>query len=166
MYKDNLSSRPTKVRVGIRDAWDSPSSTVQRASGKLTETLGCKIVPEAEWQALWAQMREQYQGNLDGFVPAIASIVVTWCEALEMRLSNEAEADWTEGFLSLISNAQAQGLKLHIQVCLAVFYKSFTLVLIMYHLALQYRPFPAPYPMECQLVLLLSSYTQDAVNLF
>ena len=62
-------------------------------------------------------MRETYQQDLDRFVPAIESIFVTWCDTLAVRLNDDTASEWTEGFLNIVSEAQAHGLKLRIQVC-------------------------------------------------
>ncbi|KAK0495994.1 hypothetical protein EDD18DRAFT_226915 [Armillaria luteobubalina] len=95
------SEIPLKARVDIRDQWDSPNAPIHTSIAALQKTLGHKISPQAEWPALWTQLKDRFSDK-SKFVPTVVSIVVVWYERLLERLDNDLYADWTEELLSAL----------------------------------------------------------------
>ncbi|KAK0220124.1 hypothetical protein IW262DRAFT_1004309 [Armillaria fumosa] len=95
------SEIPLKARADIRDQWDSPNAPIHTSIAALQKTLGHKISPQAEWPALWAQLKDRFSDK-SKFVPTVVSVVVVWYERLLGRLDNDVYADWTEELLSAL----------------------------------------------------------------
>lgn len=106
-----MNEIPLKARVDIRDQWDSPNAPIHTSIAALQKTLGHKISPQAEWPALWAQLKDRFSDK-SKFVPTVVSIVVVWYERLLGRLDNDVYADWTEELLSALEG----GASLRIEV--------------------------------------------------
>lgn len=109
--------RPLKIRVDIRDLWESPKSAVQKSVEALEKTLGHKISPQAQWPALWNELKDRYPDKAT-FVPTICRITIAWYERLLWRLDSDHFSEWTEEFLSSLSDAGGSGgrIQLHIEV--------------------------------------------------
>ncbi|KAJ7759211.1 hypothetical protein B0H16DRAFT_632359 [Mycena metata] len=95
---------PLKVRVDIRDLWDSPNSSVTESMNSLKSTLGHNIAPRVEWPILWAEVKEKFSDNTV-FVPTVVRYAIGWYERLIGRLENEVYEEWTEQFLNLLVEA-------------------------------------------------------------
>ncbi|KAJ7043705.1 hypothetical protein C8F04DRAFT_1389816 [Mycena alexandri] len=106
---------PLKVRVDIRDLWDSPKSSVTESVNSLKSTLGHTITPRVEWPILWAEVKEKFSDNTV-FVPTVVRYAIGWYERLIGRLENEVYEEWTEQFLSmLVEAAKSKAVTLHIE---------------------------------------------------
>lgn len=80
----------------------------------MSQTLGHKITPEAEWPSLWRELKDRYADKTI-FVPTLARYVIAWNERLIARLESDSEAAWTEELLSVLSEVRG-GIKLNIEV--------------------------------------------------
>ncbi|KAJ6581613.1 hypothetical protein B0H19DRAFT_1061144 [Mycena capillaripes] len=116
-------SLPLKVRVDIRDLWDSPNCSVKESVSSLSKILGHTVTPRVDWPILWAELKEQFSDN-STFVPLVGigpneSVVrytIAWYERLMGRLENERYADWTEQLLNVITDkGNRQTLSLQIE---------------------------------------------------
>ncbi|KAF9267117.1 hypothetical protein L218DRAFT_1074426 [Marasmius fiardii PR-910] len=96
---------PLKIRVDIRDLFDSPSSTVHEAMANLEKILGHQIPAEPEWPALWSTLQPRFPEK-STFVPTIAHYTIGWYERLLGRLENDAYAVWTEQLLSVLAESR------------------------------------------------------------
>ncbi|KAJ7504295.1 hypothetical protein B0H11DRAFT_1905555 [Mycena galericulata] len=105
--------RPLKVRMDIRDLWDSSKSSVNESVSSLTKILGHTITPRVEWPILWAGLKEKFPDN-SIFVPTIVRYTIAWYERLSGRLENEAYTEWTEQLLSVLTNG-SKNVTLHIE---------------------------------------------------
>ncbi|KAF7356429.1 hypothetical protein MVEN_00975800 [Mycena venus] len=106
---------PLKIRVDIRDQWDSPNSSVNASVSSLKKILGHTITPRVVWPLLWEAVKEQFPDNTT-FVPLVLRYTIAWYERLMGRLENPAHEKWTEQFLNSITEvSKAKGLSLHIE---------------------------------------------------
>jgi len=94
--------------------WDSPKAPLQGSISALETTLGHKVVPIVRWPILWDALKDRIPGK-ETFVPIISSIVIAWYERLLFRLENDHFAEWTEKFLTLLSQSHSE-VQLHIEV--------------------------------------------------
>ncbi|KAF8888562.1 hypothetical protein BD779DRAFT_449296 [Infundibulicybe gibba] len=92
---------PLKIRMDIRDQWDSPKSSVQKSVDALAQKLGHKVTPHIEWPALWNELKDGYPEK-GTFVSTVARLIVAWYERLLWRLQSEMFPDWTEKLLSVL----------------------------------------------------------------
>lgn len=107
--------RPLKVRVDIRDLWDSSKSSVNESVSSLNKILGHTITPRVEWPILWADLKERFPDNTI-FVPTVVRYTIAWYERLSGRLDNEAYAEWTEQLLNVLTDeSKRKPLSLHIE---------------------------------------------------
>jgi hypothetical protein len=109
-----MDKLPLKIRVDIRDIYEPESSSVHKAVEVLNSTLGKKIAPEVEWVALWAQSQDEMTDKA-AFVPSVISQILTWYDRLTVRLDNDQEGEWTDGFLEILKNSKGQ-IRLYVQV--------------------------------------------------
>ncbi|KAF5367950.1 hypothetical protein D9758_004510 [Tetrapyrgos nigripes] len=107
---------PLKIRVDVRDLWDSSTSAVKEAADSLTKTLGHTITPEAEWPALWGELKDHFPDK-SGFVLAVSRYTVAWYELLLSRVENDAHLEWTEALLEELSASGRGPLLLKIEPC-------------------------------------------------
>ncbi|RDB28047.1 hypothetical protein Hypma_002191 [Hypsizygus marmoreus] len=107
------SEVPLKIRVDIRDLWDSPKSDLQTAMASLEKTLGHKIVPYVQWPILWNELKDNFADKTT-FIPTISRIAVAWYERLLFRFDNDDFAEWTEQLLEQLSSTK---ILLHIEPC-------------------------------------------------
>ncbi|KAF7356512.1 hypothetical protein MVEN_00984700 [Mycena venus] len=106
---------PLKVRVDIRDQWDSPNSSVHASVSSLNKILGHTITPHVEWPILWGAVKEQFSDNTT-FVPLVVRYTIAWYERLMGRLENPTCEQWTEQLLNIIAESpKAKALSLHIE---------------------------------------------------
>ncbi|KAG6815550.1 hypothetical protein H0H87_000633, partial [Tephrocybe sp. NHM501043] len=99
--------RPLKIRVDIRDLWDSSKSEVKGSISSLEETLGHRIEPIVQWAILWDELKDRYPDKTT-FVPSIVRIVNTWYSRLLWRLDSDNFPEWTEELLGLLSEGRKQ----------------------------------------------------------
>ena len=93
-----LSSRPLKIRIGLRDHWENPNSPAQTSIKALKEVLGYQVDVSIDIALLWSELQRFYP-NPETFVPSITSVVEAWAECLYARLEDEGNAAWTEKLL-------------------------------------------------------------------
>ncbi|KAJ7255507.1 hypothetical protein B0H12DRAFT_535500 [Mycena haematopus] len=106
---------PLKVRVDIRDQWDSPNSSVTASVQSLNKILGHMITPRVEWSILWAAVKDQFPDNAS-FVPLVVRYTIAWYERLMGRLDNPVHEQWTEQLLNVLTEgAKPKVLSLHIE---------------------------------------------------
>ncbi|KAJ6619865.1 hypothetical protein B0H10DRAFT_1126150 [Mycena sp. CBHHK59/15] len=106
---------PLKVRMDIRDLWDSPKSSVTASVESLNKILGHTITPRIEWPILWSDLKDYFSDN-STFVPTIVRYTVAWFESLRGRLDDEAFQEWTEQLLNMLTEASnRKTLSLHIE---------------------------------------------------
>ncbi|KAG6828265.1 hypothetical protein H0H92_008608 [Tricholoma furcatifolium] len=98
---------PLKIRVDVRDLWDSPKSDLQASISSLEETLGHRIEPVVQWLGLWNELKDRYSDKAT-FVPSIARIVNAWYSRLSWRLESDNFPEWTEELLELLSSSRKQ----------------------------------------------------------
>ena len=101
MPSDLLLSRPLKVRVGLRDLWESPNAPAQEAIKALKEILGYQVVVSIDIALLWSELQHFYP-DPETFVPSVISVVQAWAECLAARLEDDGNAAWTENLLDLV----------------------------------------------------------------
>jgi len=118
-YLPSLTHRihcsPLKVRVDVRDIWDSSTSTIKQAASSLAKTLGHQITAEAEWPALWDELKDHFPDK-SGFVLTISRYTVAWYEMLLARVEDDAHAEWTENLLEMLSAKPRGGITLKVEV--------------------------------------------------
>ncbi|KAF9476949.1 hypothetical protein BDN70DRAFT_934609 [Pholiota conissans] len=93
---------PLKIRVGIRDQWDSPNAPIRGTIDTLTKVLGHVVTPQIEWQTLFASLKDAFP-DINTFVPAICRIGIAFYSRLVSRLENESKTEWTEKFVEEMS---------------------------------------------------------------
>ncbi|KAF5378815.1 hypothetical protein D9615_007014 [Tricholomella constricta] len=98
---------PLKIRIDVRDLWNSPKSDLQVSIVALEQTLGHEIVPNVQWHILWDELKDRFPDK-GTFVPFISRIVITWYERLLWRLDNNNFPEWTEELLGLLSGGRKQ----------------------------------------------------------
>ena len=96
-----LSSRPLKVRVALRDHWESPNAPAQKAIKALKEVLGYQVDVAIDATLLWSELQRLYP-DPETFVPNIISTVQAWAECLTARLEDDGNAAWTEKLLDVV----------------------------------------------------------------
>ncbi len=98
----NLSlHRPTRIRQHIRDHITSPTSPLVLKTTALTATLGYPIILDPEWTMLWKTLQVFYPDN-STFVPSIAKVIITWCEAFTSWLENDENEEPVEKLLDAL----------------------------------------------------------------
>ncbi|KAJ6518895.1 hypothetical protein C8R45DRAFT_949655 [Mycena sanguinolenta] len=106
---------PLKVRVDIRDQWDSPNSSVTASVSSLNKVLGHTITPRVEWTILWAAVKDQFPDN-SSFVPLVVRYTIAWYERLMGRLDNPVHEQWTEQLLNALNEgSKMKSLSLHVE---------------------------------------------------
>ena len=96
-----LSSRPLKVRIGLRDLWESPNAAAQKAIQALKEVVGYQVEVSIDIALLWSELQRFYP-DPETFVPSITTVVQDWAECLTARLENDDNAAWTEKLLEVL----------------------------------------------------------------
>jgi hypothetical protein len=106
-------SLPTKIKMGIRDSWDSLDSGLQKAMAKLKATLGHPIHITPQWQLLWTDLESTYQDS-GIFVPSVASVVAAWCTSMETLLEKEENEEWADECLEKMNSTHGVNLRLEV----------------------------------------------------
>ncbi|KAF8069113.1 hypothetical protein FPV67DRAFT_1491177 [Lyophyllum atratum] len=102
-----MSEVPLKIRVDVRDLWDSPKSDVQASIAALEKTLGHRIVPIVQWPILWNELQGRFPDKAT-FIPSISRIAIAWYDRLFWRLDSDNFPEWTEELLALLSQGRKQ----------------------------------------------------------
>ncbi|KIY66244.1 hypothetical protein CYLTODRAFT_38800 [Cylindrobasidium torrendii FP15055 ss-10] len=89
---------PLKIRVDIRNLWDSPNSSLHKSIADLKATLGHTITPLAQWSLLWSELGDTFPDKTT-FVPSIVATTTVWYDQLLARLDDEA---WAEELLTIL----------------------------------------------------------------
>ncbi|KEZ43545.1 hypothetical protein SAPIO_CDS4458 [Scedosporium apiospermum] len=99
-----MATLTLKVKVAVRDHWDSPESTVQASLAKLQSIIGYEVCISPEWPLLLAALGDHYsdKGN---FVPAVAGVVKAWSEAAAQLLEDDNNEEWTEEVLDKLKES-------------------------------------------------------------
>ncbi|KAJ7696571.1 hypothetical protein B0H17DRAFT_1198082 [Mycena rosella] len=106
---------PLKVRMDVRDLWDSSKSSVNDSVSALNKILGHTITPRVEWNVMWTDLKDRFPDNTI-FVPTVVRYTIAWYERLSGRLENDAYEEWTEKFLDVLSDGSIRkALSLHIE---------------------------------------------------
>ena len=111
------SSRPLKVRVGLRDLWESPNAPAQKAIKALKEVLGYQVDVSIDIALLWSEL-QRFFPDPETFIPSITSVVLAWAECLLARLEDEGNAAWTEKLLVVVME-QGTVVKVRVEVSLS-----------------------------------------------
>lgn len=90
--------RPTRLRTHIRDHITSPTSAVSVRTSALTTTLGYPVDLDPEWAMLWKTLQPRYPDQAT-FIPSIANVLVTWCDAFTAWLEGEENEEDVEKLL-------------------------------------------------------------------
>ncbi|KAL8794623.1 MAG: hypothetical protein Q9195_002819 [Heterodermia aff. obscurata] len=93
--------RPLKVRVGLRDLWESPNAPAQKAITALKDVIGYQVDVSIDFALLWSELQRLYP-DPETFVPSITSVVKAWAECLAARLEDDGNATWTEKLLDVV----------------------------------------------------------------
>jgi len=107
-------SLPMKLKMGLRDNWDNPSSDVQKAIAKLKETLGHPINITPQWQLLWTDLESVYS-DAGTFVPSVAAVVAAWCSSIETLLEKEENEEWADTALDKMASSLGVNLRLEVR---------------------------------------------------
>jgi hypothetical protein len=107
-------SLPTKIRMGIRDSWDKPDCTVQKAISELKDLLGYTVTITPQWQLLWTELKPYYP-EMANFVPSVGGIVQAWCKSMEILLESDKNAAWTEKALEGMQGARGCTIRLEVR---------------------------------------------------
>ena len=94
--------------------WDSPKAPLQAHISALETTLGHRVVPIVRWPVLWHALKDGFPDK-ETFVPTISRIGIAWYERLLFRLETDNFAEWTEKFLTLLSQSHSE-VQLYIEV--------------------------------------------------
>lgn len=87
---------------------------MQQSVELLAKSLGHKVVPQAQWPALWNELKDRFPDKTT-FVPTIARYAIAWYERLLWRLDSDLFPEWTEEFLEVLSQASKGGV-LYLQI--------------------------------------------------
>ncbi|KAI1117719.1 hypothetical protein F5Y14DRAFT_447666 [Nemania sp. NC0429] len=98
-----MSKLPIKVRLGIRDSWDSASAPVQAAIRGLQDVTGVRVTVNPEWPLLYAELGA-FHPDAATLVPSVAVAVGACCTALGALADDEANADWADTLLERTGN--------------------------------------------------------------
>lgn len=133
LLSTHLSTNPILIHVVDHSKFVSTSATYgnhqslrcKKSVQALEKTLGHKISPQAQWPALWNELKDRYPDKAT-FVPTICRITIAWYERLLWRLDSDNFPEWTEEFLSSLSDAAGSGgrIQLHIEVRAFDFWKN------------------------------------------
>ncbi|KAL1407864.1 hypothetical protein Q8F55_007300 [Vanrija albida] len=91
-------SLPLKVRMGIRDEWDSPNCELRTALGNVAGTLGTVPEIKPDWSVLVAALEGPY-GDVGRIVPGVAGLVTAWVHALADLIADKEHEAWAETLL-------------------------------------------------------------------
>ncbi|PMD49004.1 hypothetical protein L207DRAFT_560531 [Hyaloscypha variabilis F] len=94
---------PTRIRQNVRDHITSPNSPFVLKTTALTKILGYPITLDPEWAMLWKTLQVSYPDN-STFVPSIATVIVTWCDAFTAWLEGEENEEPVEKLLDALKS--------------------------------------------------------------
>jgi hypothetical protein len=103
-----------KVKVNVRDLWDSPESEVKKEFASLKSVLGLDVSAEPQWQLLWTELKAHFK-EPEQFVPNIASATAAWARALKNICDMDENEDWVEELLERVKSAGSM-LRLELEV--------------------------------------------------
>jgi hypothetical protein len=103
-----------KIKVNVRDLWDSSESEVKKEFASLKAVLGLDIAAEPQWQLLWTELKTNFK-EPDQFVPTIAGATASWARALKSICDIDENEDWVEELLERVKNAGSM-LRLELEV--------------------------------------------------
>lgn len=87
--------------MDLRDHWENPDSPAQSSIKSLQELIGLPVIIHLEPTIIWAELGK-YHPDPTVFVPNLIGVIKTWCDTLAERLTNDANAEWTEQFLEVL----------------------------------------------------------------
>ncbi|KAL8947537.1 MAG: hypothetical protein Q9222_006186 [Ikaeria aurantiellina] len=99
-----MSQLPLKIRIGIRDHWDTKDSEVRKSLAKLQGFLALSVNILIDFPILWDELQKQYPSQ-DTFAQDILGLVKTWADDLKLRLQDKKYTAWTEQFLAMIGRS-------------------------------------------------------------
>ncbi|KIM31283.1 hypothetical protein M408DRAFT_21345 [Serendipita vermifera MAFF 305830] len=85
-----VGTLPLAIRVGLRDAYDSPNSHIQTSLKSLNAVIGYDITLEIAWVDLWNDLQGKFDDKAT-FVPTITSAVATWLKITEDLLESSEQ---------------------------------------------------------------------------
>ncbi|KAE9376474.1 hypothetical protein N431DRAFT_542103 [Stipitochalara longipes BDJ] len=94
---------PTRIRQNVRDHITSPTSPLVLKTTALTKNLGYPITLDPEWAMLWKTLQVSYPDN-STFVPSVATVVITWCDAFTTWLEDEENEEPVEKLLDALKS--------------------------------------------------------------
>jgi hypothetical protein len=107
--------RPLKIRVGIRDQWESPRAPIATSIDSLAKTLGYTISPQIQWSMLYATLKDTFvdQGM---FVSAVCRIGIAFYGRMLSRIEDKTMADWTDSLLDGMAKQEAWVLRIEVWI--------------------------------------------------
>ena len=110
-----------KIRVGLRDLWESPNASAQKAIQALVDVLGYPVDVEFLNAILRSNLQEYYP-DPETFLSNIIGIVEAWASCLCSRLQYDGNAVWTEKFIETVF-AQKNFLSARLEVRLSKYHQ-------------------------------------------
>lgn len=111
--------RPLKIRVGIRDQWESPRAPIRHSIDALERILGHAITPQVDWPKVYSSLKDTFS-EPSTFVPAIYRITIAFYGRLLSALEKESNKEWKETFLEKM--AKIMNWRLYIEVPVSAVY--------------------------------------------
>jgi hypothetical protein len=105
-------SLPVKVKMGVRDHWNNPGCSAQRALANLQVLAGVPVTCEPAWPSLWETLKPGFEFS-DEFVPAVAQHLVVWSKALDNLAQQQ---DWREQMLKEIKAAGSLAIRVEVSL--------------------------------------------------
>lgn len=106
-------TRPARIKINIRDLWTKDDSKLQKSISELKTLIGYDVHCEPEFALLWTALGKHFP-DPGTFIPAISSVVISWCKAMVDLAEDERNAAWTDELLEKLT--QTHALKLIIEV--------------------------------------------------
>lgn len=103
-----------KVRLGLREHWETPDAAAQKALKNLVELLGYQVQVEIDSAQLWSDL-EKFYPDPETFAPNITTVIQTWAECLTARLQDDGNAAWTEKLLGVVTEGSTV-VRAHLEV--------------------------------------------------
>ncbi|TAQ88744.1 hypothetical protein B7494_g2926 [Chlorociboria aeruginascens] len=106
---------PLKLRVAIRDNWDSPSCAIQISIKNLSQLLGLPVSINIDWPMVWYALEKSYP-DVETVLPSITRTVQSSLETIQGFLEQDGMETWSDNFLDVMAS-HGHMLKLGIQTC-------------------------------------------------
>ena len=103
-----------KIKVGVRDLWDSSESEVKKEFASVKSVLGLDVSAEPQWQLLWTELKDNFKEQ-DQFVPNIAGATAAWARALKNICDMDENEEWVDELLERCKSAGSM-LRLELEV--------------------------------------------------